>query len=322
MLPLLIAILAGFSAYMVFVGVWRQNQARAGNSALQQRLREFQAQSALGQEMTDVPVSERKASSFTYRFGEQISSLLFSGSGGLGIRDKVEEKLILSGRPHGWYAPDYISFVFLSMGGAIIIGALLRQGGLSGIWYIALVALVAYYCWWELVGRIKSRQEHARFELPYFLDELIMNLSSGTSSLDLVLREVVEGGSATLGAKGQERVLILEFRRAYQEFSSQTRSFAEAYRGAAARLQVQPVTDLVEVLIQGQSGGAPILAVLRDMSENVYARYEQDISTLIKKKDSTFTIATVLIMLGAAIVIGAPIFDTVLKALSGGNGTQ
>jgi ERCC4-type nuclease len=137
-----------------------------------------------------------------------------------------------------------------------------------------------------------------------------------------VLREVVEGGSATLGAKGQERVLILEFRRAYQEFSSQTRSFAEAYRGAAARLQVQPVTDLVEVLIQGQSGGAPILAVLRDMSENVYARYEQDISTLIKKKDSTFTIATVLIMLGAAIVIGAPIFDTVLKALSGGNGTQ
>lgn len=317
MLPLVISVIAGFATYMIFVGLWRRSQTSAETSALQQRLREFQAQSALGQEIMEAQIAQREEKGFMSRLGEQLTGLAFAGSGGQGILSKIEEKLILSGRPHGWYAQDYIAFCFLAIGAALIGGALLLQIGLPGFWYVAFVGLTVYYCYWELNGRIQSRQEQARFELPYFLDELIMSLSSGASSLDLVLREVVSGESATEGGKADERVLVVEFRRAYQETSSQARTFEEAYRAAAARIQVQPVSDLVEVLIQGQSGGSPILNILRNMSENVYSQYEQDVSTLIKKKDTTFTIATVLIMIGAAIVIGAPIFDTVLRSLGG-----
>jgi Flp pilus assembly protein TadB len=317
MLPLLIAIIAGFSTYMLFVGVWRKSQTEGEASAIQQRLREFQAQSSLGQEVMDARIAQREERGLLAQVGEQVSSLALSGSGGRGILDKIEEKLILSGRPHGWYAQDYVAFVFLTMGSVMIFGALMVQAWLPGFWYLLLVALTGAYCWYELNGRIASRQEQARFELPYFMDEMIMNLSSGSSSLDLVLREVVSGDSAQAGGTSDERVIVTEFRRAYQETSSQTRNFEDAYRAAAARIQVQPISDLVEVLIQGQSGGAPILSILRDMSDNVYSQYEQDISTLIKKKDTTFTIATVIIMLGAAVVIGAPIFDTVLRSLGG-----
>lgn len=317
MLPLLISVITGFATYMIFVGIWRRNQASADNSAVQQRLKEFQAQSALGQDIMEAQIAQRQEQGFMSRIGEQIAALAFSGDGGQGILAKIEEKLILSGRPHGWYAQDYIAFCFLAVGGAVLGGALLLQSGLPGFWYIALVGLAVYYCYWELNGRIGSRQEQARFELPYFLDELIMSLSSGTSSLDLVLREIVSGNSALGGGKADERVIITEFRRAYQESASQTRTFDDAYRAAAARIQVQPVSDLVEVLIQGQSGGAPILNILRDMSENVYSQYEQDVSTLIKKKDTTFTVATVIIMIGAAVVIGAPIFNTVIESLGG-----
>jgi len=317
MLPLLISIIAGFATYMIFVGIWRRGNAAAASSALQQRLQEFQSQSALGQEVMEAQIAQRAEQGLISKLGEQLAALALSGDGGRGIMVKIEEKLILSGRPHGWYAQDYIAFSFLAVGSALIGGALLLQTGLPGLWYVGVVSLSVYYCWWELVGRIKPRQEQARFELPYFLDELIMNLSSGASSLDLVLREVISGVSSTEGGKESERVLVIEFRRAYQETSSQTRTFDEAYRAAAARIQVQPVSDLVEVLIQGQGGGTPILNILRDMSDNVYRQYEQDVSTLIKKKDSTFTIATVVIMLGAAVVIGAPIFETVLKSLAG-----
>lgn len=317
MLQFLIAIVAGFSTYMIFVGIWRRSQQASAESAVQQRLRAFQAQSALGQEVMDAQIAQRQEKGFMSQLGDAIAGLAFGGSGGQGILDKIEEKLILSGRPHGWYAQDYIAFVTLFLGGTIILGAILVQGGLPGLLYVLLVAFVGYYCWWELTGRIESRQEQARFELPYFLDELVMSLSSGASSLDLVLREVVSGDSATEGGKHDQRVLVTEFRRAYQEVASQTRTFDEAYRAAAARIQVQPISDLVEVLIQGQSGGAPILDILRDMSDNVYNQYEQDVNTLIKKKDTTFTIATVIIMLGAAVVIGAPIFDTVIKSLAG-----
>lgn len=317
MLPLLISIIAGFSTYMLFVGVWRKSQTEGEASAIQQRLREFQAQSSLGQDVMDARIAQREERGLLSRIGEQVSSLALSGAGGRGILDKIEEKLILSGRPHGWYAQDYVAFVFLAMGSSLIFGALLVQSWLPGFWYLLLVAFTGGYCWYELNGRIASRQEQARFELPYFMDEMIMNLSSGASSLDLVLREVVSGDSAVGGGTSDERVIVAEFRRAYQETASQTRNFEDAYRAAAARIQVQPVSDLVEVLIQGQSGGAPILNILRDMSDNVYSQYEQDISTLIKKKDTTFTIATVIIMLGAAVVIGAPIFDTVLRSLGG-----
>jgi len=318
MLPLLMSIMAGFAVYMGYMGIWRKRQEDASSSATQQRLRAFESQSRLGQELLEDDADGKSKSPVLGRFGSALSNLLLGGSDGSGVMQKIDEKLILSGRPYGWHAQDWVAFAFLLVGGSVVGGGLLVQTGIPPAIYLLLVVLAVVYSWWELNGRIKKRQEQARFELPYLLDELIMSLSSGAGSLDLTLRDVLAGDTATMGRTAEERVLVTEFRRAYQESSTQARSFAEAYRAAANRIQVQPVDDLVEVLVEGQSGGAPILNILRDMSRQVYIQYEQDVTTLIKKKDSTFTVATVIIMFGAAVVIGAPILHTVQQALSGG----
>jgi len=319
MLQLLMSVMAGFAVYMGYLGIWHRRQDQASSSAAQQRLREFAAQSRLGEEIMDESGKRPEAPGLLSKIGGGISEAILGGSGGTSITAKIDERLILSGRPHGWYAQDWIAFTFLTAATSIVGGGFLVQSGLlSSPLYLALVFISTAYCWWELTGRIKKRQDQARFELPYLLDELIMSLSSGAGSLDLTLRDVLAGETATMGRNDTERVLISEFRRAYQESNTQARSFDDAYRAAANRIQVQPVDDLVEILIEGQSGGAPIVNVLRDMSTQVYTQYEQDITTLIKKKDSTFTIATVIIMFGAAIMIGMPILQTVQSALAGG----
>ena len=53
MLPLLMSIMAGFAVYMGYVGIWRRRQEQASSSATQQRLRAFQEQSRLGQDLLE-----------------------------------------------------------------------------------------------------------------------------------------------------------------------------------------------------------------------------------------------------------------------------
>lgn len=314
---LLISILVALSVYMMYSGLAKKRQDQATASAAAKRLQAFQAQSRLGSELLEQEERASNEKSSLFLLGERISSVIFQGSGGAGILERIDEKLILSGRPHGWYAQDWLAFAFMAVVGSIVVGGLMVQAGLPAWLYLFLVGFACYYSWWDLTYRIKKRQEQVGFELPYVLDELIMSLSSGSGSLDLVLRDLVAGESATEGATNNERILVYELRRAYQESTNQARNFADAYRAAARRIQVQQVDDLVEVLIEGQAGGAPILNILRDMSRQIYIQYEQDISTLIKKKDSTFTIATVIMMVGAFIVIGAPVVQTMMNALGG-----
>lgn len=318
MSPFLIALLGAFSTYCLFVGVWRRKQAESRVEAFRQRLREFQRQSTVEQDMSQSAAGARltKERDFLGRLGDQLADAAFAGSGGQSLMDAVEERLVRAGHPHGWHAPDYIAFCALSVGGAIIGGGLLVQMGIPAPLYLALVGLTAGYCHYELKAQINKRTEKAFFELPYFLDEIIMALSSGASTLDQALREVLLYGDDGLAL--QEKVLVTEFRRAYQETASQARPFAEAYRAAAERIGVTQVSDLVETLVEGQQSGSPILDVLKDMSMNVYRTFETEMKGLIKKKDSNFTVATVIMMSASAIVIGTPIVITVLKALGGG----
>jgi Flp pilus assembly protein TadB len=318
--PFFISLLAAFATYFSFVGIWRRKQAASRVEAFRQRLREFQAQSAMGGNvMEDSAVgSTARKSDFLSRMGEQLTVAAFSGAGGRSLMDAIEDRLMLAGYPRGWHAPDYIAFCTIAIGSAVLGGGMLVQLGIPSVLYLGMVALTAAYCWYELQAQINRRQQQAFFELPYFLDEIIMSLSSGASTLDQALREVVTNDMRAGGMREKEKVLVQEFRRAYQEAASQARPFSEAFRAAADRIQVQPVTDLVETLVEGQQSGAPILPILRDMSQHVYSIFEQEMETLIKKKDSTFTIATVIMMAGSALVIIIPIMLTVLKALSGG----
>jgi len=319
--PFLIALCAAFSVYCLYVGLWRRKQAAARVDAFTERLRDFRSQAAIGGAVMDDASGVRRAGeqSFMARMGEQLAAAAFSGRGGRSLMEVVEERLVLAGHPRGWHAPEYLAFCVLCIGGAILGGGLMVQAGVPAILYLAFVGIVAYYCWYDIDIQIKKRKEQAFFELPYFLDDLILSLSSGASTLNHALGEVLRPQDSSQLLQ-REKVLVREFRRAYEESASQARPFTDAFRAAADRIAVQDVSALVDLLIEGNRSGDPIIDELRDMSDNVYKLFEQEMETLIKKQDTTFTVATVVMMGGSFLVIATPIVLTVLKSLGGGIG--
>ena len=319
--PFLVALTAAFAVYCVFVGMWRRKQAVARVDAFTERLRDFRAQSAVGGAIMDDTSGLRRDEerSFLSRMGEQLSAAAFSGRGGRSLMEVIEERLVLAGHPRGWHAPEYLAYCALCIGGTVLFGGLMVQSGVPAPLYLALVGIVAYYCWYDIDIKIKRRKEEAFFELPYFLDDVILSLSSGASTLNHALGEVLRPKESS-DLQQREKVLVREFRRAYEESAAQARPFADAFRAAANRIEVQEVSALVDLLVEGHRSGDPIINELRDMSDNVYKLFEQEMQTLIKKQDTTFTIATVVMMGGSFLVIVTPIIITVLKALGGGIG--
>jgi Flp pilus assembly protein TadB len=316
-----IALLGAIAAMCCYRGYHALSQRRAGESAFRTRLEGFQRESSLADEdMETAQLTTDQTASFLRRLGMELEGFAFSGSASRTFLDALDHRLTLAGNPKGWIATDFLAFCSLLIGGVAVFGGILvRYGMLPVVIYLPLVLLCCGYPYFFLSGATTARKEQAFAELPYFLDQLILGLSSGASTLDAAIQSVVMDNADT-GLKDSQRVLVREFRRAYLETANQVKSFDQAYRDAAERIQVQEVDDLLEVFIDANTTGSPILSILQDMSKHVYTVFEQNMATLIKKKDTTFTVATVIIMVSTAILIATPIVLTVIKALSGGLG--
>lgn len=319
--PLVISLLTGLTVYLLVSGISNRSKAKARKSAFEQRLEDFRRQSTMSDAVMSQSSSGGRSSDETgilRKVGLFLEELSFKGKSGSAFLRMLDERLTLAGNPRGWQAIDFVAFCTLFIGGIVVgIGILVQAGFFPVFLYLPLVGLSLMYPYTFIKGHISRRKEQAFAELPYFLDQLILGLSSGASTLDASIRSVVlDEGPATL--RDSKRVLVREFRRAYLEQASQARPSGEAYRAAAARIQVQEIDDLVEVILEGSQGGSPIIHTLESMSEHVYIVFEQNMATLIKKKDTPFTVATVIIMISTAILITTPIIITVTKALSGG----
>lgn len=321
--PMLIGLLSFLATLFVIIGLSQRSREYVRRSALQERLQAFQQQSALSDELMGVTTQteERKLGaleSFVRGFGRQLAETTMAGSGGQGLIEFVDHQLTKAGNPHDLRGTDFIGWCVVGFGVTGLLGFLGVSVGLPGWMFLALLALTAMYPYVTLKSWIRQRQEQAFAEFPYFLDEIIQILSSQSATLDQAIREVVLRKDDGLGLADSQRVLVREFRRAYLEVANQSRPADAAYRAAADRLELQEVSDFVEVLVESYHSGAPVLSILKNMSQHVFTLFEQRMYTLIKQKDSAFTVATVVIMLGVAIIILEPIALTVIQALSGG----
>jgi hypothetical protein len=319
--PIWLSIIAGAAVWLLYVGWMQRGRQKSDRSAFETRLRGFQSQSSLAEEgMESTKLREAEKAGLLRRFGFVIESVAFSGKSSRSFLEAIDHRLLLAGSPYGWIAIDFLAFCTLLIGGAAVFGGLLVQSGVLPVFiYLPLVLLCFGYPFMFLRGKIASRKEQAFAELPYFLDQLILGLSSGATTLDSAIRSVVMD-EAQEGLMDSQRVLAQEFRQAYLEVANQVKGFESAYRDAAARIQVQEIDDLVEVFVDADETGSPILHILQDMSRHIYVVFEQNMATLIKKKDTVFTVATVIIMVSTAILIATPIVITVLSALGGQGG--
>lgn len=319
--PPFISLLGAVSVMLLYQGWQRRSIQQARKSAFQQRWEAFQRQSKLAHiDMEEVHAEERDSEDkWLRRVGLWLQEQAFrrGGEAGASFMESLEEQMALAGHPRGWHATELVGYAAVLIGAAVILGGLLVQAGsLSPPLYLLLVLLAANEPRRFLRSHQTRRQEQAAAELPYFLDELILALSSGSTNLDNAIRAVVFNPSASEHDKN--RVLVQEFRRAYLEQANLSRSPEDAYRAASRRIGVPQIDDVVELLLEGLSSGAPILHMLEETSVHVYTLFEHQMQTLIKKKDTPFTVATILIMCGTAVLIVTPILLTVFRALAEG----
>lgn len=233
-----------------------------------------------------------------------------------GLLERLDYELELAGRPQGWSAMEAIAWALmfwgLSIGGAIFMAA---AGALPPVVFGLIVLVFGAYPPLKVRQLKKVRQDNAKAELPYLLQELRLNLSSGYSTLDDALGRTVSEALT----EGTDSVLIREFARAYAEYRHGQKPREEALYQAARRIGVQSVDDFVGAIIQGLQTGAPLGQILASQADAVSRSYRQDMLQYIEGKSNSFIISVVFVMLGVLMFIGGPIFLRVLESFGSQN---
>lgn len=216
----------------------------------------------------------------------------------------LERELTLAGRPNGWSAVDALAAVILWWGGVGGAAVVLYLASFPTALLVILFVAGALYPPLKLRQMRKARQARAWSELPVFINEIIMGLTSGMTTIDDALGRVVQDPDAV----GSQRVLVQEFGQAYAEYRHGNRDREEALHDAAARLGVPAVDNFVDAIVQGLRTGAPIRDVLESQSAQAQAIFKQEMRALIARKESSFVISLFMVMFGLFIMVATPMF--------------
>ncbi len=128
----------------------------------------------------------------------------------------LRKKLILAGKYPQVTPLDFIAQMLILWGGSISFLLFAKFTMNMPVFLVAAAALAVFlYPYMKLQQLISRRQDRARLELPSFINEMIMNLTSGQSTIDDALDRMVRENT---GSPGKERVLITEFGQAYNEY--------------------------------------------------------------------------------------------------------
>lgn len=269
-------------------------------------------QGALGVDLTRMKAAEQKPSSLASLAARLSGWGLFRSQGSRDVLFWLDRELRLAGRPYGWSAPEAVAFL-LSFWLACLVGlAFLSFAGIPTIFLVGGTLIAFGYPVMKLRNMKKARQEQARLELPSFINDLAMNLSAGVTTIDDALGRLVSSEDDVV----RERVLVIEFGQAWNEYRHGGRDREEALRDAAERIGVSSVDNFVDALIQGLRTGAPIRQTLLSQSQQVQAIFREDMRAYIGKKESSFVISLIFMLAGIILLGGVPLFLEVFSTFS------
>jgi tight adherence protein C len=188
------------------------------------------------------------------------SALLAPSAGRLGpfipvaLRESIQELLKQAGLEELLTPPQMVSVaLMLSALGSLMAWIL----GLA-VWLIFTVGIgggAAPWLW--LRSEVIARREQVIRELPMYVDMLTLALEAG-GSLSVALKVATE--------RSPDSVLRRAFLRVQGDLRA-GRSRVEALRALGERLDIPAVTPLIAALIQADSSGGSLAAVLRAQSE-------------------------------------------------------
>ena len=208
-------------------------------------------------QVRDRPEMESTTLPFWLRFP---SALLAPSAGWLGpfipiaLREPIQELLNQAGFEELLTPPQMVAVALLI--GLLGSGCALALG--SAPWLVLLIALAGISApWLWMRSEITARRDQVIRELPMYVDMLTLALEAG-GSLSVALKVATE--------RSPDSVLRRAFLRVQGDLRA-GRSRVEALRALGDRLDMPAVTPLIASLIQADSSGGSLAAVLRAQSE-------------------------------------------------------
>lgn len=213
------------------------------------------------------------------------------------------------------YTPERALAIALLVWGFGVGGSLLLYYVLGlPVWMTVLGAVFfALYPPLKLKALRNERQDTLKAEVPFFIQQLYMALSSGMITIDEAIAQV----SRSAKEDPYESLLSDEFGRAHTEYRLGGVDREVALRAISNRTGVMSVENLIEALIQGLRTGAPLDRVLAEYAGQARELWRQDMRTYKNRKEPLITLCLVLTMFGAFIIFSTPMLISLGRVFSG-----
>lgn len=182
---------------------------------------------------------------------------------------RIRKRLDLAGNPVAWDVDRVVSLkVLLSVVGTSVTLVVCLALGVDGLRTVTVLVLVGTLAWLTpsliVYQMAYDRSEHILRELPDALDLLTISVESGLG-FDAAVGQVARN---TEGPLAQELVRVL------QEMQIGTGRL-DALRGLGERTDVDDLKAFVAAMVQADSYGVPIAAVLRVQADQMRLKRSQ-----------------------------------------------
>ncbi len=182
---------------------------------------------------------------------------------------RTERRLDLAGNPPSWDLDRVLSLkVLLTFAGTavtVLVCLLLAVGGWRSLAAVGVVGLLGWVTPSLIIyQKGYDRSEAMLRELPDALDLLTISVESGLG-FDAAVRQV---------ARNTEGPLAMEFSRVLQEMRIGTGRM-DALRDMGARTDLDDLKTFASAMVQADSYGVPIAAVLRVQADEMRSRRSQ-----------------------------------------------
>jgi len=288
-MPLIIALLLGFSVMLIFLGL-----------ALQPAVDPVQAR--LTQYGTRVRTLEEIE--LERPFGERVIRPMISGMARFILRfapqqnvENIRHKLELAGNPNNWQPSDFLgvrglaSVICAAVAGGVLLIAKAQPTQII-LFATMFGALGFMYPVMWLGGKIRARQKEIQKALPDALDLLTISVEAGLG-FDAAMFKVSEKWDNELS-------------RAFNRVISEIRvgkARRDALRDMANRMDVPDVTNFVAAIVQADQLGVSISKILKVQSEQMRVKRRQRAQEEANRAPLKMTFPLVFLILPSLFIV-------------------
>lgn len=269
----------------------------------------------LGSEENQTAEELQTQSPTVRRIAEALDkSSIFDDEEGRDLLRTLERWLVQAGLSQRFSPTQAIAYMLSIWAFGIIILVLIDVIiGLPVALFAILIFVVILYPPLFLRSSIRARQDAVAAEVPFFIQQIYMTLSTGSATIDDAIVRVASSAEED----PYSSLLAQEFGQAQVEYRLGSKTFEDAIREIGQRTGVVSVENLCEAMVQGYRTGAAMDKVLLDYSSQAQEMWRQDIRAYKNRKEPIVTIGMVISMFGAFIIWGTPLLIEFLDSFSG-----